>query len=425
MKKKSKNLRTELKNTCYQTIWCIQIKIKMERFCFKVALKIVALFCWNLTFSQAYLAGSVYYDATGYIEYRAGNMPLVISAPHGGNLEPTSLPDRSCNGCVLLNDLWTKSISEGVYDEIVDTSEFYPHLVINLLHRKKFDANRDRIEATDGNPKVEEAWEAYHTFIDAAKETVISEYGRGLFLDIHGHGHSLQRIELGYLLSKSEVQATDAELNSASLIEESSIRTLVSDNTQQYSHAALVRGQRSLGTLLDRKGLPTVPSLSDPFPQSTEPYFTGGYNTQRHGSRDTNGAIDAIQIELNQEVRFDDSTRLTLINSLAQSVLEFYNLHYSGEFTSDYNSSLDVEIIDTATTPSISFYPNPASDYLAINTNVDSLEVVVYNVMGQKVLSEKLISTEKLDISKLQSGLYIVKLYNQKRELQTKKILIR
>ena len=64
----------------------------MERFCFKVALKIVALFCWNLTFSQAYLAGSVYYDATGYIEYRAGNMPLVISAPHGGNLEPTSLP---------------------------------------------------------------------------------------------------------------------------------------------------------------------------------------------------------------------------------------------------------------------------------------------------------------------------------------------
>lgn len=56
---------------------------------------------------------------------------------------------------------------------------------------------------------------------------------------------------------------------------------------------------------------------------------------------------------------------------------------------------------------------------------MDSLEVVVYNVMGQKVLSEKLISTEKLDISKLQSGLYIVKLYNQKRELQTKKILIR
>ena len=328
---------------------------------------------------------------------------------------PNRLP-HSLATLLLNNGTDIRFIQELLGHKLSKTTERYTHIPNRI---------RERTEATDGNPKVEEAWEAYNTFIDAAKETVISEYGRGLFLDIHGHGHSIQRIELGYLLSKSEIQAADAELNSASWIEESSIRTLVSDNTQQYSHAALVRGQRSLGTLLDRKGFPTVPSLSDPFPQSTEPYFTGGYNTQRHGSRDTNGAIDAIQIELNQEVRFDDSTRLTLINSLAQSVLEFYNLHYSGEFTSNYNSSLDVEIIDTATTPSISFYPNPASDYLAINTNVDSLEVVVYNVMGQKVLSEKLISTEKLDISKLQSGLYIVKLYNQKKELQTKKILIR
>ena len=50
---------------------------------------------------------------------------------------------------------------------------------------------------------------------------------------------------------------------------------------------------------------------------------------------------------------------------------------------------------------------------------------LLYNVMGQKVLSEKLISTEKIDNSKLQSGLYIVKQKNKKRELQTKKILIR
>ena len=33
-------------------------------------------------------------DGAGYIEYHAGTLPLILAAPHGGILQPTSIPNR-------------------------------------------------------------------------------------------------------------------------------------------------------------------------------------------------------------------------------------------------------------------------------------------------------------------------------------------
>ncbi len=53
-----------------------------------------------------------------------------------------------------------------------------------------------------------------------------------------------------------------------------------------------------------------------------------------------------------------------------------------------------------------SVYPNPVSDYLFIENN-DVVEVVVYNIQGQVVISTK---ETKIDFSALKSGIYTVKL---------------
>ena len=302
----------------------------------KIIAVISLISCASILFAQTFTPGSTYHDDTGYVRYQAGNLPIVISAPHGGSLEPASIPDRDCAGCSVIKDSWTQTIAEGLYDAIFEQTGCYPHLIINLLHRKKFDANRDIGDAADGEPTVEQAWYGYHEFIDSAKAQVVEDYNRGLFLDIHGHAHTIQRIELGYLLSGSELRLSDATLNTTTYIDESSILTLVGDNIQGLSHSDLLRGTESFGTLLDEKGFPSVPSFSDPFPDVGEDYFSGGYNTVRHGSRDNNAEIDAIQIELNQDVRFNSTNRAILIDSLSKVANEYIDLHYNDQYEGSY-----------------------------------------------------------------------------------------
>jgi N-formylglutamate amidohydrolase len=369
-------------------------------------------------FSQTYIPGNIYTDPTGFVEYRAGNLPIIFSAPHGGNLEPNSIPNRDCEGCVTINDAFTKSIAEGVYDEFVDQTGCYPHLVINLLHRKKFDANRDIRDAADGNSTVEEAWYGYHQFIDSAKLQVEREYGRGLFLDLHGHGHNIQRIELGYLLSRQELQKSDADLNSNTYIKESSLRSLVGDNIQGFTHVELLRGQNSLGALLHEEGFRAVPSLTDPYPRNTQAYFSGGYNTQRHGSRDDNGAIDAIQIELNQDIRFEENVRETLIKSLVTTIIEYVDLHYGGDFCQMVSSNPVIDFKEVG----IKIFPNPATDYFEMDSEVDRFEIRIYNTIGQAMILENW-SGGRINITSLPRGYYFVQFIADNSIIGTAKLL--
>ncbi len=379
----------------------------------KIILRILVLSLMTLpliAFSQTFIPGNTYYDSTGYVEYRAGNLPIIISAPHGGIEEPSFIPDLSCNGTPSeLIDAYTKQIAEGIFNTFFEETGCYPHVIINLLHKKKFQANGNLTNAACGNPTVESAWYGYHNFIDSAKVQIVLDYGRGLFLDLHGHSHPNQRIELGYLLSSNELQFSDSDLNTNTYIEESSIRTLVGSNIQNLSHSDLLRGQYSFGTLMDNKGFPCVPSSSDPYPQTGELYFDGGYNTQRHGSRDNNGEIDAIQMEFNQDIRFDSAVRETLIDSLTATSIEYLNFHYNGQFIDNYCNLIlgvpDANVVDY----NFKLFPNPATEYFYFESDVNEVELMIYDNLGQKIISKK--ATEnKVDIKFLPSGFYIVQI---------------
>src|SRR5687768_12645777 len=52
-----------------------------------------------------YAAGQMYTGRNGYIEYYAGNSPLIISAPHGGQVLPTEIPlrDTTSTSCDASN----------------------------------------------------------------------------------------------------------------------------------------------------------------------------------------------------------------------------------------------------------------------------------------------------------------------------------
>lgn len=242
--------------------------------------------------AQTYVPGQTYWGRNSYIEYIAGDLPFIIAAPHGGTLTPSELPDRTYG--TFSTDSNTDRLARNVDPAMLERFGHHPHVIICRLDRQKIDCNRDIVEGAQGHPLTEISWNDFQNFIAVAKQTVLRQFGRGFFIDLHGHSHAIDRLELGYLLTPSELALPDATLNgSATYANQSSVREL---NVRSPSlFAALLRGPASLGGRLSAAGYPTVPSPPQPVP-GADPYFNGGYNTAVHGS-EAGGTISAVQIE--------------------------------------------------------------------------------------------------------------------------------
>jgi len=326
-------------------------------------------------------------DTREYIEYIPGNLPIIISAPHGGvklsgatvggTFYPdndNTLPDRNCGSNE--RDDNTDILAREIQSSIFDITGCYAHVIISNLHRSKLDPNREIGEASCGDADSEDHWHAFHDFVDDASTCVEAEWGKGVFIDLHGQSHSIPRIELGYNITSS--QLNNADLNNQSVVDSSTIKNLVMTNLQGLSHEALVRGDHSLGELFQEaagtfyaglnypgcthngtNGYRAVPSNTDTGNQScddTRPYgnayFDGDYyNNRRHGSGPGasdgdggyiggSGAVDGIMTEVNRRVRdlgtyngnVYDTRPQTLVpfaDDYAQVLVDFVQLHYN------------------------------------------------------------------------------------------------
>lgn len=273
--------------------------------------------------------GQAYIDAPGYVEYTPGDAPLLIIAPHGGALSPSGLPDRTCSACVTVNDANTQELARTIVEAFRVRTGARPHLLVNRLHRRKFDANRDRTEATGGSAALNATWAWFHEAADSARAGIVRRTQRGLVIDLHGHGHAVPRLELGYLLGDGDLRASDATLASSGAMARSSVARLAGDSRSASDRGlGVLRGPRSLGALLVNGGYPAVPSPTDPAPLVGQEYFNGGYNTQRHGSL-SGGPLDAIQIECNfAGVRDSESSRAAFANAVVNALLVYLDTHY-------------------------------------------------------------------------------------------------
>ena len=267
-----------------------------------------------------YVPGASYFAEHGHIEYVAGNLPLIFTAPHGGTSEPADIPLRTDASCgvdvTTVRDANTDALVRDIQQAFFQRTGAYPHIVINHLHRNRLDANRPLEEAACGDPRAEEAWRDYHEFVEAAEARILADHGKGWYTDVHGHGHDIQRLELGYELSGTTLRRSDAELDGGATFENaSSIRTFSQESPLSFS--ALLRGPTALGTLFAEAGYPAVPSQQDPAPDVGEDYFSGGYNTDRYACS-RGGQICGVQIEANfTGVRNTATTRSEFAVALA------------------------------------------------------------------------------------------------------------
>lgn len=281
-----------------------------------------------------YIPGTSYYGRNNYIEYIAGNAPVILTAPHGGALSPASIPDRTAAACgvtpTTVTDLNTAELVRAMQQRFFARFGKYPHVIISNLSRRKLDPNRVNPEASCGNAEASTALAEWHAFIDSAKATILATTGKGWYMDMHGHGHAIQRLELGYLLSEASLDLSDAALDaSLSYENQSSIRTMSAGSALSFS--ALLRGPTSLGTLYAANGFPSVPSASDPRVNGTD-YFNGGDNTRRHSCGSdasplggaTNGFICGVQVESNYTGVRDNAANRDRFGDASAAVLEQY-----------------------------------------------------------------------------------------------------
>ncbi len=329
--------------------------------------------------AQTYIPGEVYYGRNNYVEYYPGNLGLIFSAPHGGSLTPSEIPDRTYGTTVT--DSYTKQTTLAIRDAVFAATGGYPHIIISNLKRTKLDPNREIVEAAQGNVWAEQAWNEFHGFVDIAKDSVTAQQGKGFVVDIHGHGHTIQRLELGYLLYASYLFKTDSELNGYA--NSSSIKALALESP--LSFAELIRGPSSLGALFETNGIPAVPSLNQQNPGSGNLYFSGGYTTNRHGSRD-GGTINAVQIEAYKVgLRDTDANRKKYAETMTEVFDQFLQIHYGWDGILTSVSEKQIFADDFYLAPN---FPNPFNPTTTIRFEVHEQSIVnliVFDIQGQEV----------------------------------------
>ncbi|CAJ0898626.1 21631_t:CDS:2 [Entrophospora sp. SA101] len=142
-------------------------------------------------------------------------------------------------GVVKSNDINTQEIGRALSDLISKRFKgLKPYLLVNHLGRSKIDVNRPMNEGTEVVKGVKNqdfidytkkninagvdvnytnginegfnqtfesetqiVWNDYHTFMKSAVEEIEERFNYGIVIDLHGHGHPENYIELGYVLS--------------------------------------------------------------------------------------------------------------------------------------------------------------------------------------------------------------------------------
>ena len=276
---------------------------------------------------EAIEEGCTHWGTNEYVQYDVGTLPIILSVPHGGVLEPDEIPVRA--GASTGSDLMTVELAQAIQAGLVARTGRSAHMVVCHLHRWRLECNRDIEEAAEGHPLAEEAWHQYHSYIDTAKESVFLSSGRGLYVDVHGLASSRDKIELGYLFTGDQLVETDSRLAHDAYPKLSSLRAMAEETQTPFPE--LLRGAQSLGGLLETAGYSVVPSPTHPDPGldtdgDVNRYYSGGYNTRRHGSY-AHGSISGVQLESVWDgVRDTAENRESFGLAMADALLEFMTL---------------------------------------------------------------------------------------------------
>jgi N-formylglutamate amidohydrolase len=234
-----------------------------------------------------------------------GALPVILSAPHGGQAEvPGELPrqgvglEKGARGFRIERDVNTEHLALEVAAALEKKLGKKPYYVVAKFQRKFADANRPASIAYE-HPKAGRAYDAYHDALARFCKAVRQSFGCGLLVDIHGQSSARDTVFRGTQNGKTD-------------------RALV-ERFGAKAHA----GPESFCGLLAAQGFTVVPTDTS----RETGGFTGGYIVQTCGERE---GIGAVQLEFGSNLRKDEILKDTA-GKLADAIAAFAKRYLAGE----------------------------------------------------------------------------------------------
>ena len=238
------------------------------------------------------------------VNVQRGDLPIILSAPHGGSQAIAGAAERTGQGVRQFRnrtDLNTRTLAQEIANALQRKTGKRPYLVVAKFHRKYADANRRPLDAYESSP-AQQAYDAYHQALSDARRQVEHRWQQGILLDIHGQAANPQAIYRG-----TQNGAT------------------VSHLLKHHGRAALI-GPGSLFGQLAKQDFSVVPNVD--LADQEHPSYDGGYIVVTYGS-DRGGTVDAIQLELGRDLRSADQLATTA-DRIANALVAFAENYLPG-----------------------------------------------------------------------------------------------
>ncbi len=132
--------------------------------------------------------------AEDYVTIESGQLPIILSAPHGGNLNPPGVParvgdglEKGATGFFTGRDTGTEELAQEVASAIEKRFGKRPYIVASRVNRKYLDPNRPADIAFE-HPTIEPVYTLYHDSLARFCREVTNRFRAGVLVDIHGQG---------------------------------------------------------------------------------------------------------------------------------------------------------------------------------------------------------------------------------------------
>ncbi len=247
--------------------------------------------------------------AASFVVVQRGQMPVILSAPHGGpdrmpGVADRVRPDPSAGSTARwggfhggAGDVGTLELTQLVAARVKAKTGRAPYVVLNRAQRRYVDINRPANLAYDppGTDGPKQIYDAYHRSLAEFCREVAELYGRGLLLDIHGQGDARDTLFRGTSNGRT-------------------VRHLL-----HKDGPAALTGPDSIFGILAAKGYDVNPAIGSPAQEDRR--YNSGYIVVTYGGA-AGSTVDAIQLEFGTNLRAK-AGRAQSAEDLADAIVRF------------------------------------------------------------------------------------------------------